>query len=92
MSRASTTSAAFADVTAELCRDLGVGRLAAVVGISAGGRTALAMAARHPHLVERLILQSAVGFLPWPDRRTRLGGRWYSTPASRRPPGPPSTC
>lgn len=75
MSRASTTSAAFADVTAELCRDLGVGRLAAVVGISAGGRTALAMAARHPHLVERLILQSAVGFLPWPDRRTRLGGR-----------------
>lgn len=70
-----TTPAAFADVTADLCRHLGIERIAAVVGISAGGRTALAMAARHPHLVERVILQSAVAFLPWPDRRTRLGGR-----------------
>ncbi|MEU0518080.1 alpha/beta fold hydrolase [Streptosporangium sp. NPDC006007] len=71
-----TTPAAFADVTAQLCRDLGIGRVAAVVGISAGGRTALTMAARHPHLVGRVILQSAVGFAPWPgDRRTRLGGR-----------------
>ncbi|WP_405149210.1 alpha/beta hydrolase [Sphaerisporangium sp. NBC_01403] len=69
------TPAAFADVTADLCHTLGIGRLAAVVGISAGGRTALAMAARHPHLVDRVILQSAVAFLPWPDRRTRLGGR-----------------
>ncbi|MER5424468.1 hypothetical protein [Streptosporangium roseum] len=33
------------------------------------------MAARHPHLVDRVILQSAVGFAPWPDRRTRLAGR-----------------
>ncbi|NUW33152.1 alpha/beta hydrolase [Nonomuraea sp. SMC257] len=70
-----TTAAGFADVASELCRFLGIERLAAVVGISAGGRTALTMAARHPHLVERVILQSAVGFLPWPDRRTRLGGR-----------------
>ncbi|GAA4965353.1 alpha/beta hydrolase [Nonomuraea thailandensis] len=70
-----TTAAGFADVTAELCRVLGIERLAAVVGISAGGRTALSMAARHPHLVERVILQSSVGFLPWPDRLTRLGGR-----------------
>ncbi|MFD8559951.1 alpha/beta fold hydrolase [Streptosporangium canum] len=70
-----TTPAAFADVTADLCRTLGIGRVAAVVGISAGGRTALAMAARHPHLVDRVILQSAVGFAPWPDRRTRLAGR-----------------
>jgi pimeloyl-ACP methyl ester carboxylesterase len=31
------------------------------------------MAARHPDLVERLILQSAVGPLPYPDRRTRFG-------------------
>jgi pimeloyl-ACP methyl ester carboxylesterase len=30
------------------------------------------MAARHPDLVQRLILQSAVGPLPYPDRRTRL--------------------
>ncbi|MFC4016048.1 alpha/beta fold hydrolase [Nonomuraea purpurea] len=70
-----TTAAGFADATSELCRSLGIERLAAVVGISAGGRTALTMAARHPHLVERVILQSAVGFLPWPDRKTRLGGR-----------------
>jgi pimeloyl-ACP methyl ester carboxylesterase len=65
----------FTDAVAHLCRDLGVGQVAAVVGISAGGRTALTMAARHPHLVQRVILQSSVGFLPWPDRRTRLGGR-----------------
>ncbi|MEV7009297.1 alpha/beta hydrolase [Streptosporangium sp. NPDC051022] len=70
-----TTPAGFADATAQLCRSLGVRRLAAVVGISAGGRTALTLAARHPDLVERIILQSAVGFLPWPDRLTRLGGR-----------------
>jgi pimeloyl-ACP methyl ester carboxylesterase len=30
------------------------------------------VAARHPDLVQRLILQSAVGPLPYPDRRTRL--------------------
>jgi pimeloyl-ACP methyl ester carboxylesterase len=70
-----TTSAAFADATADLCRHLGVERVAAVVGVSAGGRTALTLAARHPQLVDRVILQSAVGFLPWPDRRTRLAGR-----------------
>ncbi|MEV0308373.1 alpha/beta hydrolase [Nonomuraea fuscirosea] len=70
-----TTAAGFADATAQLCEVLGIDRLAAVVGISAGGRTALSLAARHPHLVERVILQSSVGFLPWPDRLTRLGGR-----------------
>ncbi|MFI9561580.1 alpha/beta fold hydrolase [Nonomuraea endophytica] len=70
-----TTPAGFADATAQLCRSLGVERLAAVVGISAGGRTALMLAALHSHLVERVILQSAVAFLPWPDRLMRLGGR-----------------
>ncbi|MFC4116957.1 alpha/beta fold hydrolase [Nonomuraea zeae] len=69
------TVADFTDTIAHLCRDLGVDQVAAVVGISAGGRTALTMAARHPDLVQRVILQSPVGFLPWPDRRTRLGGR-----------------
>ncbi|MDH2426016.1 alpha/beta hydrolase [Sphaerisporangium sp. TRM90804] len=77
-----TAPAAFADVTARLCRDLGVERVAAVVGVSAGGRTALTMAARHPRLVRRVILQSAVGFLPWPDRRTRLGGRLVFNPGA----------
>jgi pimeloyl-ACP methyl ester carboxylesterase len=65
----------FADVVAELCARLGIDRLAAVVGQSAGGPTAVTLASRHPELVERLILQSAVGFLPWPDLRTRIGGR-----------------
>lgn len=65
----------FADVTAELCAHLGISVVAAAVGVSAGGPTAVAMTARHPALVERLILQSAVGPLPWPDRRTRIGAR-----------------
>ncbi|MEO3861008.1 alpha/beta hydrolase [Acrocarpospora sp. B8E8] len=72
---AGATVTDFADTIARLCRDREIDQIAAVVGISAGGRTALTMAARHPDLVQRVILQSSVGFLPWPDRRTRLGGR-----------------
>ncbi|MFI9561568.1 alpha/beta fold hydrolase [Nonomuraea endophytica] len=44
-----------------------------MVGISAGGRTAVTTAARHPDLVQRLILESSVAFLPWPERSLRLG-------------------
>jgi pimeloyl-ACP methyl ester carboxylesterase len=65
----------FAEVIAELCGRLGIARLTAVVGQSAGGPTAVALASRCPDLVERLILQSAVGVLPWPGRLVRLGGR-----------------
>jgi len=65
----------FADVTRALCEHLGIAKVAAVVGTSGGGPTAVALAARHPDLVERLILQSAVGLLPWPDRRTRLAAQ-----------------
>lgn len=62
----------FADVTRDLCRHLGIGRVEAVMGVSAGGRTAMAMATRHPEFVRRLILESSVGFVAWPDVRTRL--------------------
>lgn len=67
--------ARFADVLNDLCGRLGIGSLAAVVGQSAGGPPAVTLAARHPGLVERLILQCAVGLLPWPDRRTRAAAR-----------------
>lgn len=70
----------FADAIAALCARLGVTRVAAVVGVSGGGPTAVAMAARHPALVERLILQSAVGPVPWPDRRTYLGAHVVFAP------------
>ena len=65
----------FADVTSALCEHLGIAKVAAVVGVSGGGPSAVTMAARHPDLVDRLILQSAVGWLPWPDRRIRLGAQ-----------------
>src|SRR6266540_690160 len=68
-----TSVTGFADVTRALCAHLGITRVAAVVGTSGGGPTAVTTAARHPDLVQRLILQCAVGPLPYPDRRTRLG-------------------
>jgi pimeloyl-ACP methyl ester carboxylesterase len=67
------TRTAFGDVVARLCRYLEVDRLAAVVGMSHGGPSAVALAAGHPELVERLILESAVSSLPWPGRATRVG-------------------
>jgi pimeloyl-ACP methyl ester carboxylesterase len=65
--------AEFTDVIAGLCAQLGIGRLVAVVGISGAGPTAVTLAARHPDLVERLILLSAVGWVPWPTWRIRVG-------------------
>ncbi|MFI5808549.1 alpha/beta fold hydrolase [Streptomyces sp. NPDC051561] len=75
------TPAGFADRVAELCGRLGIGQAEAVVGISAGGPTAVALAARHPRLASRLVLMSAVGPLPWPDARTRLAARIGFHPA-----------
>ena len=65
--------AGFTDVVRALCAHLGITKLAAVVGIAGGGPSAVTMAARHPDLVERLILQSAVGWVPWPQRHIRIG-------------------
>ncbi|WP_227998869.1 alpha/beta fold hydrolase [Nocardia australiensis] len=78
------TADGFADVTRSLCDHLGITRVAAVVGISAGGPTAMATAARHPDLVERVIFQSAVGPLPWPDERTRMAARLVFAAATER--------
>jgi pimeloyl-ACP methyl ester carboxylesterase len=63
----------FGDVVAHLCRDLEIDRLAAVVGMSHGGPSAVALAAGRSELVERLILESAVSSLPWPGRATWVG-------------------
>jgi pimeloyl-ACP methyl ester carboxylesterase len=76
--------AGFTDVVRSLCEHLGIDRISAVVGISGGGPTAATMAARHPDLVERLILLSAVGWLPFPDRVTRLGAHVGFTAATER--------
>lgn len=79
-----TTVSGFADVTRELCDHLGISQVAAVVGISGGGPTAVTMAARHPDLVARLILQCAAGWLAWPDRRTRLAAHAMFAAATER--------
>lgn len=62
----------WADVLRELLQQLHIGRVVSV-GISAGSRAALTLAGRHPALVNKLILQSAVSFAPWPDTSTRVG-------------------
>ena len=78
------TPGAFADVVLELVRHLGIGDLSAVVGMSAGGPYAVSMAARHPGRVMRLILQSSVSSLPWPDAKTRVAARIAFNPITER--------
>jgi pimeloyl-ACP methyl ester carboxylesterase len=79
-----STPDGFAKTTAELCAHLGIDRLTAAMAMSAGGRTGLAMAANHPDLVPKLILEAAVGFQPWPDRRTRIGAKVLFNPVWER--------
>jgi pimeloyl-ACP methyl ester carboxylesterase len=62
----------FADATAQLCARLGIKSVLAVVGVSAGGPSAVALAARHPELVRTLLLQSARSALPFPSGAARL--------------------
>ncbi|GAB3632057.1 alpha/beta hydrolase [Microbacterium shaanxiense] len=71
--RAGTDLALFADRIAALSTRLGYREVA--VGVSAGGRSAITLAARHPSLVVGLILESATSFLPWPSPSTRAIAR-----------------
>jgi pimeloyl-ACP methyl ester carboxylesterase len=74
----------YTDVVRALCARLGINRVSAAVGISGGGPSATTMAARHPDLVDRLILVSAVSWLPYPDRLTRLGAHVVFTGKTER--------
>lgn len=62
----------FASTTADLCHQLGLADILAVVGVSAGGPTAVAMAALFPGQVRTLVLHSARSSLPFPDGAARL--------------------
>ena len=48
--------------------------------MSHGGPQAVALAACHPELVERLILESAISSLPWPGQATRVGAHLAFNP------------
>ncbi len=74
---------AFAAALVELLADQGVNRVIPV-GISAGGRSAMRLAALAPALVEKLVLLSSVSFAPWPDTTTRIAGTLAFNPLSER--------
>lgn len=75
--------ARFVDRVATLCGSLGFDGVCSV-GVSGGGPTAMTFAARHPHLVRALVLESAVSFAPWPDARTRAGAQVFFQPVAER--------
>jgi pimeloyl-ACP methyl ester carboxylesterase len=79
-SRVGRTAQEAADAVAALLESLGLPR-AAVIGISAGGPTALAFAMRHPDRIEKLVLESALT-LPWDEPAKRRGRRLFG-PARR---------
>jgi pimeloyl-ACP methyl ester carboxylesterase len=66
------TAEDFAEALVSLLDALGL-RQCILVGISAGGPTALQLAGRHPERVSRLILQNAVTGGIFPTRAIRLG-------------------
>jgi pimeloyl-ACP methyl ester carboxylesterase len=54
------------------------------IGISAGGRSALWLAAKYPKLVDKLILQSSTSFAPWPEGATRHMARIAFNPTAQK--------
>jgi pimeloyl-ACP methyl ester carboxylesterase len=75
--------AQFADRIAQLAVELGYTDVIAV-GVSAGGRTAVSFAARHPDLVRALVLESAVSFESWPAKPTKLAASVLFRPGIER--------
>jgi pimeloyl-ACP methyl ester carboxylesterase len=71
----------FVDALAGIIANAGFRSVDAVVGISAGRAAAIEMAARHPSLVNRLILENSVSSLRWSDRTEDTG---CESVASRR--------
>ena len=66
------TAEAFADALVLLLDQLELEQVI-VVGISAGGRTTLQLAGRHPQRVSKIILQNAITGGRFPDPLTRIG-------------------
>lgn len=78
-----TTPSGFADAIADLLSKLNIDK-ATVVGISAGGRTAMRLASQYPSMVSRLILQSSISFDKWPDTKTRMAANVAFNPLSEK--------
>ena len=72
--------AEFAATIAVLCSQLGLRRILAAFGVSAGGPTAVAMAAQQPERVRSLVLHSARSWLPFPRGATRIAAQVAFTP------------
>jgi pimeloyl-ACP methyl ester carboxylesterase len=64
---------AFAESLVDLVASAGLGRVA-VCGLGMGGSVALTMAAKHPHVVERLVLVSPHVYPARPELASRLAG------------------
>jgi pimeloyl-ACP methyl ester carboxylesterase len=72
--------------TGKLCRHLGLGPVTAVLGVSAGAPTAVAMAVHEGPRVRSLVLLSPRSSLPWPEGATRaLAGVAFRAPVERVP-------
>jgi pimeloyl-ACP methyl ester carboxylesterase len=65
------TAEQFADLLIEVLDALHIPSVT-ILAISAGGRTALQLAGRHPDHVEKIVLQGALTHDDWPDKKTKL--------------------